>query len=204
MTTRAAREGQAGRADARTRMLDAAVRLIAREGVDDVRIARIAMEAGVSAGLVHYHFASRDALLAEALEYSFELLGDVRTLRTEAGAGAVGRLAAMVEQCLPLPGAQRDDWILWVELWLRAARRPDLRETAARLYRRLHEWFAGEIADGVASGELPPCDPDPVADLAIALVDGYGVRALVGDPDIDVDVARREVWSCLRTRLGVG
>jgi len=65
-------------AQGRERLLDAAVRLIAREGIDNVRIARIATEAGVSAGLVHYHFASRDALLEEAIEHSYERAGDMR------------------------------------------------------------------------------------------------------------------------------
>ena len=37
------------------------------------------MDAGVSTALVHYHFATREALLAEALAYSFELAGDART-----------------------------------------------------------------------------------------------------------------------------
>jgi len=203
MTSKTGGRGETGRADARSRMLDAAVRLIAREGVDDVRIARIAVEAGVSAGLVHYHFASRDALLAEALEHSYEIAGDVRTVPMQDGAGALAQLAGMVEQCLPLPGAQRDDWLLWVELWLRAARRPELRATAARLYGRMHEWFATAIAEGVDTGEIPPCDADRAADFAIALLDGYGVRALVADPQLDVDAARREVWAALTQRLGV-
>ena len=66
-------------ADARERILDAACDVIAEHGIEDVRIARIATIAGVSPALVHYHFATREALLAEALEHSFELLGDVRT-----------------------------------------------------------------------------------------------------------------------------
>ena len=46
------------------------------------------MEAGVSASLLHYHFASRDALLAEALEHSYELAGDdPHRPRRRAGAG---------------------------------------------------------------------------------------------------------------------
>ena len=56
----------------RERILDAAIERIASDGIDDVRIARIAMDAGVSTALVHYHFATREALLAEALEHSFE------------------------------------------------------------------------------------------------------------------------------------
>jgi AcrR family transcriptional regulator len=190
--------------DARQRILEAAVRRIAREGIDGVRIARIAMDARVSAALVHYHFASRDALLAEAIDHSYEIAGDSRTLDPEKAVGARARLAAMVEQCLPLPGAQRDDWLLWVELWLGAARRPELRQTAARLYARLHEWFADEISAGIEAGELDRCDPHATADLVIALLDGYGVRALAGDPALDVDRARREVLAALAERIGTG
>ena len=52
----------------RERILDAAVHRIAADGIDAVRIARIAMDAGVSTALVHYHFETREALLAEALD----------------------------------------------------------------------------------------------------------------------------------------
>ena len=62
---------------ARERILDAAVQRIASDGIDAVRIARIAMDARVSTALVHYHFATREALLAEALEHSYETAGDV-------------------------------------------------------------------------------------------------------------------------------
>ncbi len=140
----------------REKILDAAIERIARDGIDEVRIARIAMDAGVSTALVHYHFATREALLAEALEHSFELAGDTRTLDTGEGP-AVQRLRDMIEQCLPLPGAQERDWVLWVELWLRAVRHPELRPTAAKLYARMHDWFV----EAIESGDFAPCDARP-------------------------------------------
>ena len=133
---------------------------IAREGINDVRIARIAQEAGVSPSLLHYHFASRDALLAEALEHSYELAGTIRIGPDDEPAPAAARLRTMIDQCLPAAGALRDDWLLWVELWLHAARRPELRPTAARLYARMHAWFGETIAEGVASGEFTVDRPD--------------------------------------------
>jgi AcrR family transcriptional regulator len=160
------------------------------------------MDAGVSTALVHYHFATREALLAEALAYSFDHAGDNRTVDTGEGS-AMQRLRDMVEQCLPLPGAQERDWVLWVELWLRAVRHPELRPTAAQLYARMHEWFREAIEDAVAEGELPPCDAGAVADRVLALIDGFGVRALLGDPAMPLDRAREEVWSVLARDLGV-
>jgi AcrR family transcriptional regulator len=190
----------AARASARGRILDAAVRLIAREGIDDVRIARIAMEAGVSPSLLHYHFASRDALLAEALEHSYELAGNTRTGGDEPVAS---RLREMIDQCLPLNRRLRDDWLLWVELWLHAARRPELRETAARLYARMHAWFMEAIEEGVASGELTVADPDRLTDRLLALIDGYGIRALSEDPAMPVARARDEIWAAVAGDLGL-
>jgi AcrR family transcriptional regulator len=188
---------------ARQRILDAAVRRIAREGLDELRIARIAMDAGVSSALVHYHFDSRDALLSEALEHSYEIAGEARTSDPEPGRDAVETLRAMIEQCLPLPGAQRDDWLLWVELWLRAARSPALRPTAARLYERLHAWFADAIIAGAEAGAWTADDPDRSADLILALIDGYGVRCLARDPRLDADTVRAAVWRSAAAELGL-
>jgi len=191
------------RASARTRILDAAVKLIAREGINDVRIARIAMEAGVSPALLHYHFASRDALLAEAIEHSYVLAGDIRTGRDEAAVTATERLRWMIDQCLPAEGSLHDDWMLWVELWVRAARRPELRLTSARLYARMHAWFAQVVGDGVARGELAVADPARTVDRLLALIDGYGIRTLVEDPAMPLERARAEIWAAIAPELGV-
>jgi AcrR family transcriptional regulator len=193
---------------ARERILAAAVERIASDGIDDVRIARIAMDAGVSTALVHYHFETREALLGEALEYSFEHAGDVRMgeeeeLAEDAETHAE-RIASMVEQCLPSSPSRERDWVLWVELWLRAVRHPELRPTAEKLYARMRAWFASAISAGVEAGEFADCDPDAVADRALALIDGFGVRALLGDSEVPLDRARREIGAVLARDLGVG
>jgi AcrR family transcriptional regulator len=190
--------------DARERILAAAVGQIASDGIDGVRIARIAMRAGVSTSLVHYHFETREALLEQALDYSYELAGDVR-LGPEGDVvkiGSVRRLAAMIDQFLPYPGVLERDWILWVELWLRAVRHTEMRPTAARLYARMRNWFSEAIATGIERGEFPAgADPDRIADRILALSDGYGVRVLFGN--LDVQHARREIWAAIRDELAL-
>src|SRR5215218_1607377 len=89
----------------RERILDVACELIATQGMDDVRVARIARAAGVSTALVHYHFTTREALLGEALRHSSARAGAARTaLLAGAGASSARLLAGMIEHCLPLPG----------------------------------------------------------------------------------------------------
>jgi AcrR family transcriptional regulator len=189
---------------ARERILAAAVERIATDGIDDVRIARIAMDAGVSTSLVHYHFETREALLEQALDYSYERAGDVRIGEEEGDASDhTHKLAAMIDQCLPYPGQLERDWILWVELWLRAVRHPELRPTAGDLYERMRTWFADAIAAGARAGEFDSAaDPDRIADRILALCDGFGVRSLLGD--LEIEQARAEVWAVVSRDLGVG
>jgi AcrR family transcriptional regulator len=189
----------------RERILEAACDLIAADGIDEVRIARVATKARASTALVHHYFSTREELLEQALIHSFEQAGDER-FQKPAGIEetATQALARGVGECLPLPGSQEREWVLWVELWLRAVRDPELRPIAARLYRRYREWMAGLIRVGVESGEFDAeIDVERVADIAMALLDGVGVRALIRDPAMEVDTARLLVAERLAIELGL-
>ena len=192
-------------ADTRERILEAACDLIASDGIDDVRIARVANRAGASTALVHHYFSTREELLEQAVIHSFDTLGDERFGEGPAIAAesATEHLARAIRECLPEPGRQQRDWTLWVELWLRAVREPALRPVAARLYRRYRDWLAGLIRAGVESGEFRAVDPEEVADLGMALLDGTGVRALLDDPAMDLAMARSVVADGLAAELGL-
>jgi len=91
-----------------------------------------------------------------------------------------------------------------VELWLRAVREPGLRPVAARLYERYRRWMEALIQAGVESGEFRSgVDVAATADLAMALLDGVGVRALIDDPAMDVEAAHDLVAERLAAQLGV-
>ena len=152
------------------------------------------------------HAISRsEALLAEALEYSYARAGDVRVdSDLPEGVTHAERLQSMIDQCLPTTAALQEDWVLWVELWLRAVRHPELRPVAEELYARMRAWFADEIIAGIRDGEFQRCDPEEVADRTLALLDGFGVRTLIGDSTIPLARARRSVSAALAAELGLG
>jgi AcrR family transcriptional regulator len=190
--------------DARERILRAATELIASDGIDEVRIARVANRARASTALVHHYFSTREELLAQALLQSFELAADERFVAgPAAAASATEGLAIAIDECLPTPGEGEREWILWVELWLRAAREPELRPVAGRMYESYREWVARVIRRGVENGEFSEADPDEVADLAMALFDGLGVRALIRDPAMSLERARRIAAERLAAELGI-
>ena len=189
---------------ARERILAAAVDRIATDGIDDMRIARVATQAGVSTSLVHYHFETREALLAEALEYSYELTGDVRIGEGEGEASDhFEQLAGVIDQFLPYPGHLQRDWILYVELWLRAV-------APSRSCARPARASTGACANGSRTGSRrasamdrsrptrTPC-ASPIGSSRSPTA--IGVRVLIGD--LDIEQARREVWAGLADELGL-
>ena len=191
-------------ADARDRILEAACDMLAAEGVDDVRIARIATSAGVSPALVHYHFTTREALLTEALEHSFEQLGDLRTTAADDEQWtAAERLGWMIDQSLPFPGEGERDVRLWLELWGYAARRDDLRAFAAELYERYDAWILEVVQEGMESGEFKPGDAEDVTRRLVAMLDGVGPRVVVAGDRMPLEAARRLVVRGLAVELGV-
>jgi len=194
---------------ARERILQAACDLIAERGIGGARIAQIAKAAGVSTALVHYHFRTREVLLTETLDHAFDVAAAVRLrAHPDSGEGAADdsaarRLADVVEQSLPDTDPGRREWQLWAELWLGAARDPSLRPIAAQMYARYRSWIATAIAEGVATGEFARVDPGDTADLAMALIDGLGLRVLLRDPAMPLGRARERIGELLARELEI-
>jgi len=201
-------------ADARTeqtrhRIIEAAGQTIAEVGLERVRMRMVAERAEVSTALLHYHFATREKLFLEALKYSFEHAGEA-DLQAEPPANSPHRehphtwmLARVVDACLPSTPELRRDFLLWQEMWLRAARDLDSRLVAVDLYRQLREWVQGVIRDGVAAGEFARCDVARVADLILATTDGFGTRLVLDDPIMSLAAARQAIWSIVSPELGI-
>ncbi len=191
-------------ADARDRILEAACEAIAAEGIDDVRIARVAQRAGASTALVHHYFSTREELLEQALMRSYETAAADRFGRpVDPDASATERLRVMIDECLPLPGMQRNEWTLWVELWLQATRDPAMQPMGVRLYDAYRGWMLEVIELGIERGEFVVADPEASADFAIGLLDGLGVRALIGDPEMDVERVRSLAAARIEFELGL-
>jgi TetR/AcrR family fatty acid metabolism transcriptional regulator len=61
-------------ADKRRQILDAAIRVFARQGFHSTRVSDIADEAGVAYGLVYHYFSSKDEVLNELFSERWSLL----------------------------------------------------------------------------------------------------------------------------------
>ncbi|MDT8914731.1 TetR/AcrR family transcriptional regulator [Amycolatopsis sp. PS_44_ISF1] len=161
-----------------TQILQAAVRVLARDGVRGLRVDRLAAEAGVSTALIYYHFKDRAGLLRHALDHINE-----RAVRYTAPASADPR--TQLEQVLlnevQDTGEVRENSIAWGELRASAVFADELRD---RLRAGTQEWsddVSALIRAAQAAGRAKPeAEPDEAAERLTALVEGLSERWLSG------------------------
>jgi AcrR family transcriptional regulator len=168
----AARTEGGSEAPGRLALLDATVEVVARDGLDGVSYRSVAEEAGTTAGLVFYHFGSRDSLILEAAMRAGR--------RAVAHAIPVGDGDGLDTFLDDLSGsAERDlhDHVFQYEMAFNSRRRPEVAERMAELYafyceeteRALSALAPGEVTPALVLQQVVFDDP--------ARTDG-GVRAL--------------------------
>jgi AcrR family transcriptional regulator len=155
---------QRGR-EVRRKLLDVAVVLIAERGWAAVSTRLLAERAGVAPGLVHYHFASVQALLTEAaagqMREAAAMIGPaLATARTPAE--ALGLLMASLDSYTGTDPMS----LLFVETYLAAARDPELRAVVAGLLLE----FRTQLGTWLAEHGVP--DPQTTATVLGAAIDG--------------------------------
>jgi AcrR family transcriptional regulator len=184
----------------RPAILKAAAEVIAERGVIGTRIADVAERAGTSAPGVLYWFTSKDQLLTEALRFSddefyaglHEELAQLTSPRE--------RLTRIVELW---PAEGDGEAVLWMELWVRALRDPEVNAARAGLDARWRAAIAEVVRDGQATGEFSAVDPEAFALTLGALMDGFAIQLALGDPGVDREQVRRHCMALVEERLGL-
>ncbi len=188
----------------RIAILEAACRVIARVGIDRLRMSDVAAEAGVSTALVHYYCATRAALLEQAF-----LHADERATRAEERLAANTPPVERIERLLLLymtEGSEiYESWILWREMWTHALFDPRLRPVLAEAYIGWARGMAEIVREGQADGSIASAaDPESVAWRLTALTEGLGPVMLLGmlDRGRTIELVREAVALELGTGSG--
>lgn len=167
--------------EARERILDATLRLLARGGPGAVSQRAVAREAGVSLGATTYYFANQREMLAAAYELHLSRTHErVDRLLPEPGAidpvaMAEGLTAYLETRVI----ADRARYLAGYEIQLELARDPELRAQLSK---------ANDASDLLAVdliGSIGDAAPEEDAHLLIALLQGLTLRWLAAGAESD-------------------
>ena len=162
----------------------------------------VAREAGVSRGLLHYYFGSKEQLLVEVVRHDCEVRiqsMDERIARAGNVDEIVAALVAGLEEFIEdEPGTQA----VIYEMLSASRRSDDIRAELAELYRRWRAHLAESLRAKECEGVVRlQGDPDSVASMLFALGDGFGIQ-VISDPEWDRDAALGLGMQIARRLLG--
>jgi AcrR family transcriptional regulator len=183
----------------RPELLAAAAAVIRARGLENARVADVAERAGTSAPSVLYYFASKAELLKEALTSAEEGFYENLAIELRSIGSARERLIRIVRY----GGGEGDyDAALWMELWARALRDPELAATRAELDGRWRRSIAEVVRYGQERGEFGPADPEGFAVLLASLLDGLAVQIALRDTEVTPDRVRELALKLAERELG--
>lgn len=171
----------------RSQIVKAAFSIALREGLEAVTARNVAKEAGLSQGLVFFHFSSAeglmDALIAEVTEATLEAAESATSRGRGAAEGPFGAFLADRLVSLDQEGARRILELL-VEAWVVGLRMPGARQSVRKAAARYRSALT-PVAEGAIAAQperFAGVAPSALASLALSVVLGTAIQAAI-EPD---------------------
>ncbi len=160
----------------RQALIKATIAVIAKHGASGTTVERVARKAGVSVGLMNFHFASKERLFQETFRHLSEEYEEVwqKNLRS-AGSDPRARLNQMIESNFDRRIFTREKLAVWFAFWSDAQLRDRYRAAATRVERRYIQAIEKEVAGLLA----PAHNAAAIVQPLMAMIDGFWLQALL-------------------------
>jgi AcrR family transcriptional regulator len=159
----------------RIEILEATCDVVIERGFAGTRVADVAKKLGVSNSLIHYHFASKEELLAAAFDhYARKDLVDMQH-DSDSAPTCVAKLWRLIESYVP-EGSDDVEWMIWIDAWGEALRNPKMKPISQQLDEQSIAVFEKVLRAGNEAGEFHCVHPRESATRISGLIDGLAVQ----------------------------
>ena len=164
----------------RRQIVDAAIRVMAEKGWNETSIDEITREAGVSRGLVSYHFKDKADLLSGVLARCQQASMDVGALAARESTDPVERVRLVIRATLALTRSDPTIYEIFLHFMASGRSNPELGEQIRNLYRGFRGGWARTIQDGQDNGLFRnDIDADAAAARDIGAMTGMALQWLL-------------------------
>jgi len=188
--------------DKAERIVEAMRASVATRGFAASTFEQVARAAGVSRGLLHYYFGTKERLLVEAVRRECDLRHEQIDRAIVGANSADDVLAALVQAFEQFLGEGPSPAVMFFEVLTLAQRNEEIAAQLADLGRRMRGHIAEALRAKAAAGVLElRADADTAATFLLALADGITIR-LMSEPDLDVGPLMAQSVAAARALLG--
>ncbi|HSN83554.1 MAG TPA: TetR/AcrR family transcriptional regulator [Polyangiales bacterium] len=164
-------------------IIDAAIRVLARQGYAKTSLLDIAKEAGMSKGALHYHYPTKDALIHAVLETACNIV-QARTLRAWSPSdNPFEALRKSLKELWSTRAERTDEALVVADLLALSLYDESLRPKLAEFYELGAKQIRQYLEQNLLSlGLQPQISLDILPRIVIGLLDGLVMQAFV-DPE---------------------
>ncbi|HSR94307.1 MAG TPA: TetR/AcrR family transcriptional regulator [Solirubrobacterales bacterium] len=171
------------------RIIDAMRESVAKRGAAGSTFEHVAGEAGVSRGLLHYYFGTKERLLVEVVRRDAE----IRVARLDEPLGKAETVDDVIDVLLAsltdLIENEPAFFLLLYELFSAGRRNPEIRHEVGQLFERTRSHVAEILEAKEREGVLDlRYEAEAIVAYLFAVGDGFALQAL-SEPDRDISVA---------------
>jgi len=181
------------RANRREQILHAVRRVLGQSGYESVTMKTVAAEAGVSYGLLHYYFKSKEEMLVAAMHESVAFMLDLHGqsfARMQPGDDVA---LTITRDFRRLVGDSSEYFNIFLECWpLTRHTTPEMRDAGQDMFDQVIVTIRRELEKLEERGVIRPSMPlGPLTVAIVALFDGLGFQAESRPAMLDDD----ELWT---------
>jgi AcrR family transcriptional regulator len=172
--------------DKASRIVDAMRISVPARGIAGSTFDQVARIAGVSRGLLHYYFGTKERLLVEVVRRETEVQLERMELALESARTADEVLAALARQFEDFLEEGSASSVMIFEMATVAQRNAEIAAEVAELGRRTRLHFADALQRLAEAGALElRADLEAITNFMFAMADGIAFRRLI-EPDLDI------------------
>ena len=152
---------------------------VGKRGAAGSTFDHVAREAGVSRGLLHYYFGSKERLLVEVVRHDCDVRNQAMDERLERAGSIDEILDALVVGLNEFIEDDAGSQAVIYEMLSASRHSEEIRAELAELYRQWRERLAGWLRVKEREGVIRlQAEPEAVASILFALGDGFGIQVL--------------------------
>jgi AcrR family transcriptional regulator len=163
-------------------IVEATLRVLARQGYARTSLMDIANEVGMSKGAVHYHFPTKEALITQVLQHAVDTVAERTRKVWTAGENPLVAMRSALRELWTVRAALSDDVKVVADLLAQSMHDANLREPLATYYRFAFSQVEEHLQAAQALGLRSKIDPKFLPRILHALLDGLALQKIV-DPE---------------------
>lgn len=188
-----------GKQRSRQKLITATINSIAKRGFADTTLARVSEGAGLSRGIVNFHFRSKDALFLEALKFlSREYRENWLRALDEAGPSAAEKLEAVLMADFKPPISNRNRIAAWFAFYGEAKCRPTYMAACTNVDQLNFDAVGSLCQEIIHEGGYEDLDPEIIVQGLSSMSEGLWLDLLISPRTNDLEKSKKTMSTYLR------